>query len=114
MVNVGDRLPLPRGAGGKVLLAWLSNEERKKIPEADAVPVGELDKIRKQGYAISLGERDQGVSAISAPIFDASGRILCALAVAGPIVRLSPEVLADMAPDVVATARKISTALGHA
>lgn len=114
VVNVGDRLPLPRGAGGKVLLAWLSNEERKKIPEADAVPVGELDKIRKQGYAISLGERDQGVSAISAPIFDESGRILCALAVAGPIVRLSPEVLADMAPDVVATARKISTALGHA
>jgi DNA-binding IclR family transcriptional regulator len=114
VVNVGDRLPLPRGAGGKVLLAWLAEEERKKIPAADAVPASELEKIRKQGYSISLGERDQGVSAIAAPIFDVSGRILCALAVAGPIVRLSPEVLAAMAPNVVDTARKVSAALGHA
>lgn len=114
VVNVGDRLPLLRGASGKVLLAWLAEDERKKIPAADAVPAKELEKIRNQGYAISLGERDQGVSAISAPIFDVSGRLLCALAVAGPIVRLNPAVLAAMAPDVVDTARKVSAALGHA
>ena len=115
VVNVGDRLPLTRGAGGKVLLAWLPEEEIKTaIPPGEKVSASELSRIRKQGFALSIGERDQGVGAIAAPVFDANGRILCSLSLAAPVARLNREAFERMAPDIVNAADQISAALGHA
>lgn len=114
VVNIGDRLPLTRGAGGKVLLAWMPEKERTDILAADSsISASELETIRKQGYALSLGERDPGVSAVAAPVFDASGRLQCALALAGPFSRLSRSDLEKMTPDIVNAANQISAALGH-
>lgn len=114
VVNIGDRLPLTRGAGGKVLLAWLPELERKNILSTGAsVSASELALIRKQGFAISMGERDQGVGAVAAPIFDATGRLQCALALAGPFTRISRNDFEKMAPDIVSAANQISAALGH-
>ncbi|MBP2666198.1 MAG: IclR family transcriptional regulator [Firmicutes bacterium] len=114
VVNVGDRLPLDRGAGGKVLLAWLSAEERKTLGSiVEKVSVAELAQIRKRGYAISMGERDQGVGAIAAPVFDAEGRIQCSLSLSAPVVRLDREGFERMVPDIVEAALQISTGLGY-
>jgi len=114
VVNIGDRLPLTRGASGKVLLAWLPEGERKAIiPREGPISDAELETIRKQGFAISMGERDQGVGAIAAPVFDAAGRLQCALALAGPFARLSRNDFEKMAPDIVSAANQISAALGH-
>ena len=114
VVHIGDRLPLPRGAGGKVLLAWLPEIERQKLlSSTEPVSTAEFEYIRQQGYAISLGERDQGVGAIAAPIFDTSGRVQYSLAIAGPMVRLNASALKKMAPDVVNAAKQISAALSY-
>ena len=114
VVNIGERMPLTRGASGKVLLAWMPAADRKAILAADAsVSTAELDSIKKNGYAISMGERDQGVGAVAAPIFDAAGNLQCALALAGPFARLSREDFERMAPDIVNAANQISLALGH-
>ena len=48
----------------------------------------ELARIRDQGYAVSHGERLLGLSAISAPIKDASDEVHYCLTVAGPTVRM--------------------------
>lgn len=114
VVNIGDRLPLTRGASGKVLLAWLPEDRRKAIWSADPVILcEELDKIRYQGYSISVSEREEGVAAVSAPIFDASNQVVAALAIAGPTARLTYDKLESMVPSVVQKAQDISRALGY-
>lgn len=114
VVNIGDRLPLARGAGGKALLAWIPEEERKKIiPPEENLPSSELARIQKQGFAISMGERDQGVGAIAAPVFDAEGRLQCSLSLSAPIVRFNREAFERIAPDIVNAASQISAALGY-
>jgi IclR family transcriptional regulator, KDG regulon repressor len=114
VVSIGDRLPITRGAGGRVLLAWMPEDERKElIPSAETGLAAELAQIRQKGYAISMGERDQGVGAIAAPVFDAHGRIKCSLSLSAPVVRFSREEFEKVAPDIVTAALQISVGLGY-
>ena len=73
----GARLPLERGAAGRVLLAF--------GPES---PISSQE-VRYFGHAISLGERDPEIAAISVPVVDDDGKLLGALAVSGLITRFS-------------------------
>lgn len=75
-VLMGEELPLDRGAGGLVLLAY-SEKSRKKT----------LEDIRKQGYAISRGGRIPELSGIAAPVFDARGDLVGALTLTMPTHR---------------------------
>ena len=114
VINIGDRLSLTRGASGKVLLAWLPEEQRKVIWQTDpAVPYKEFDQIRLQGFATSISERDEGVASVSAPIFDGQEQMVAALAIAIPTVRLAEETIPRMIPSVMETAKEISIALGY-
>lgn len=114
VVNIGDRLSLTRGASGKILLASLPEDLKQTIWSADpAIPFDELAQIQKQGYAISTGEREEGVTAIAAPIFDANNKVIAALAIAGPTIRLTKAVRERMLPSVIQTAKDISHALGQ-
>ena len=108
-VPVGAVLQLARGSAGKVLLAWAEDRGRH------AALVGEpvLQEIRRQGWAESVAEREEGVASVSAPIFDEAGRILsAAVSVSGPIARLGHHPGERLAERVVAAAREIEKALG--
>lgn len=114
VINIGDRLSLTRGASGKVLLAWLPEEQRKVIWLTDPiVPFEEFDQIRKQGFATSMSERDEGVAAVSAPIFDSQEQMVAAVAIAIPTVRLTEETMQQMIPSVIQTSNELSKALGY-
>lgn len=114
VVNIGDRFSLTRGASGKVFLAWMPEEQRKAFWNADPlIPYEDFSQIRRQGFAISIGEREKGVAAIAAPIFSASSQVVAALSMAGPTVRLSQTLIDQMVPSVVQTANAISKALGY-
>ena len=47
----------------------------------------ELAAIRKQGYAISSGERNPGIGSISAPVFSHRGTLAASLSIALPDIR---------------------------
>lgn len=114
VVNIGDRLPLTRGAGGKALLAWLpENELAAALLPGETISASDLAKIKKQGFALSMGERDQGVGAIAAPVFDAEGRVVYALSLSAPIIRRNREAFEKIAPDIMNAANQISAALGY-
>lgn len=113
VINIGDRLSLTKGAGGKVLLAWMSEREQQQEIASSQITTAELEKIKQTGFAVSIGERDEGVAAIAAPIFDVSGQISAALSMSGPTVRFTQEVIEKMIPLVVKTAKDISSALGY-
>lgn len=74
-ITEGAKMPLDRGASGRVLLAWSGDDSKWAVA------------IRNQGHAVSLGERDPEVAAISVPLIAGSGRLVGALAVSGLITR---------------------------
>lgn len=80
-VDVGDRLPLEKGAAGLVLLAWGGETGER------------FDRIRSDGYALSLGDRDPDAAALSAPIFDAKEKLLGALTISGLRSRFTSEAI---------------------
>lgn len=97
----GSLAPIYAGSAGKVLLAELEDKEIQFILESIHLsPIGphtitdkgilldELEKVRKQGYATSVGERLAGAAAISVPIKN----YICpvSLSILGPENRLGP------------------------
>jgi len=49
----------------------------------------------KRGWAQSHGEREAGASGVAAPVANAAGRVLAALALGGPTPRFTPERVAE-------------------
>ncbi|MBU2055441.1 MAG: IclR family transcriptional regulator [Proteobacteria bacterium] len=124
---VGKILPLHCGAAGKVLLAYLPDKERKKIlnwkplekftPSTITDPVfleADLERIRGDGYAVSVGEREEGAYSVVAPVMDEKGKIVASLSISGPIFRLSEEQKAANIQAILKAAREITALLGGA
>lgn len=89
--TIGESLPLHAGAASKVLMAGLSEEERravlplnfalmtdKTIAERAAFEE-ELARVRAQGWAHDPGEFSPSVLAYAAPVLSRSGRTIAAL-----------------------------------
>jgi IclR family transcriptional regulator, KDG regulon repressor len=113
VINIGDRHPLTRGAAGRVLLAYLSAEKREALLRRDPFTTEEaLEELRHGGYTVSLGEREEGVSSIAAPVLDARREVVAALAISGPSVRFEGPGFADKIAKVKKHAEAISAALG--
>ena len=106
-VPVGAVLPLDRGSGGKVLIAWMEDRER-----FCRVNVAELEEIRHRGWAESVAEREAGVASVSAPVFGLRGELRAAVCASGPVSRLGERPGERLAEPVVAAAREIEEALG--
>ncbi len=103
-VPVGAVLPLDRGSGGTVLLAFDAGSG--SAGAGGALPP-ELEAVRRRGWAASVAEREEGVASVSAPVLDASGRVRAAVCVSGPIPRLGRQPGRHLAGPVVAAAREI-------
>ena len=73
--------------------------------------LAELAIVKRQGYAVSHGERLLGLSAISAPIKDANDEVHYCLSVGGPTVRMQANE-ADFVKQVVKGAAAISRQFG--
>ena len=80
----GARMPLDRGATGRVLLAWSGDGAEVLGAETQRTTVA-------QGWALSLGERDPEVAALAVPILDEAGGIAGALSVSGLVTRFDRE-----------------------
>ncbi len=73
----------------------------------------ELDKVRRQGYAINDEELAVGLRSVAAPLVDHRGKVVAAINISVPGSRISRQGLEEhLAPQVVNTARQISIALG--
>ena len=88
---------------GKAMLAFLPDDELEEhLRAAEWVALTpntivspdkfrkELDKVRRQGYAVDNEELAQSLYCIAAPIFDFNGYPSYALSVSGPVGRLKP------------------------
>lgn len=97
--SMGARRPIYCTGVGKVLLAADENKEKAKeiqlepftkntITDHDEL-LDELNKIKKDGFAIDNEEFEEGLMCFAAPVRDISGDVVCAISISGPEVRLS-------------------------
>jgi DNA-binding IclR family transcriptional regulator len=115
VVRVGDELPLWAGATAKVLLQDASPALLARIARSSPYGPGHvaqlqewIDQATADGYAVSHGERDEGLSAVAAPIVGRSGAVVAALSLSGPTLRFTEDRVAQFAVDVKAMARQVS------
>lgn len=115
VVHVGDELPMWAGASAKVLLRDADPGLLDRI--ACSSPYGPkhvrrlrewIDEAAVNGYAESHGEREDGLSAVAAPILGRSGRVIAALGLSGPTVRFTSDRLTSFAADVRQVAQQMS------
>jgi DNA-binding IclR family transcriptional regulator len=95
-VRAGDRLPLDRGAGARVLRAY------------EGARGALYERIREAGVAELEGDRVAGLLGVSAPVFGAGGALLGALTLTLPATRRK----AGLAARVRAAAQALSRELG--
>jgi len=114
----GSRHPLHAGASATVLLAFESDAvvdqvlkgplprfTERTLLAADALR-RRIAEIRLAGYAVSTGEVDAEATAVAAPVFN-NQRLLCALSVAGPSVRMGEFEIPKIARLVVTAANQL-------
>jgi DNA-binding IclR family transcriptional regulator len=116
----GRRVPLHCTSAGKCLLAFGSAELPAEMPARTPRTItapeqmhAHLAEVRASGYALDDEENDLGVRCISAPVFvGATGSAVGCIGIDGPSVRMTEDVLDDLARTVVAAAADLSAELG--
>ncbi|GAA0480634.1 IclR family transcriptional regulator [Paractinoplanes deccanensis] len=115
VVHVGDELPMWAGASAKVLLRNAPAPLLERI--AASSPYGEghvrrmrewIDEADQQGYAVSHGEREAGLSAVAVPILGRSGTVVAALTLSGPTVRFTEDRVAAFAEALLKAAAQMN------
>ena len=75
--------------------------------------IDELRAVQLRGYATDLEEFSPGLRCVAAPVREASGRVIAALSLSGPAMRLDEEALHGRVADaIVAATAQLSEALG--
>jgi DNA-binding IclR family transcriptional regulator len=99
-VREGDVLPLERGSGGRILLAFGGAK-------------GELyETVRREYCYASVGERDAETAGISVPVFGGGQILLGALTLAGPRSRIDETFIANARALLLRAAIRATSALG--
>ncbi|RCG32206.1 IclR family transcriptional regulator [Sphaerisporangium album] len=113
-VPVGTALPMTAGSAAQVLLAWEEPDRLHRGLRGAKFTAATLASVRRRSWAHSVGEREQGVASVSAPIRGAGGKVIAAVSVSGPIERLTRTPGRIHAAPVVAAAERITDAMRRA
>lgn len=124
--KVGTRIPAHACAVGKVLLSQLTQDRLDQLIKDKGLPKRtdktitdparlkeHLFSVRNQGYAVDDEENERGIRCVAAPVRDEEGRVIAAISVSGPTIRLTKKTIQDtFRHEAMATALKISQQLG--
>jgi DNA-binding IclR family transcriptional regulator len=122
-VQLGHPYPLHAGGSSKAFLAHLSEEfiddylsrplealGPLTITDPDVIR-NDLARVRADGFASSLGERQEGAGSVAAPVFGHENDPVAVISVCGPVERFRAEI-DDIAPILLESTRKLSRRLG--
>jgi IclR family transcriptional regulator, KDG regulon repressor len=124
--RIGAAVPLYCTAVGKVMLAYMPDEERERVlPQLGLrrfTPntvgnlqelAAELYRVRKNGYACDLEEHELHIRCIAAPIWDHAGEVSASVSITAPMVRMAVTRLRQLAPLIQTAGLQISRELGY-
>lgn len=123
-VETGRQFPLHAGSSGRVILAFLPEEDRETVLKHElstlANPTAidpiafrhQLAQVRTEGVAVSYGERQDGAGSVASAVFGVDGNVVGSISICGPIHRFT-EPSVDMFKSLARrAARELSMALG--
>jgi DNA-binding IclR family transcriptional regulator len=124
--KVGKRAPMHCTSVGKAILAHLPSSIVSDILERKGMPVHtdktitdkeefmkELGQVRQKGFALDLEENEYGITCVAVPIFDHLGKVIAAVSISGPTMRMTADRLDALKSKMVKTGQGISARLGH-
>jgi DNA-binding IclR family transcriptional regulator len=125
ILKTGMGVCLHASAPGKAFLANIEDWERDEILSKieltrytdltiTNIPdfLLELERVKKCGYGVDMGEELSGVRCIGAPVFNLAGKIAASIWISGPAERLSDNFIEEYGQEVVACANEISEKMG--
>jgi DNA-binding IclR family transcriptional regulator len=124
--RVGLSMPMHCSGMGKAVLASWPPEQVNKLVAEVGLPARtertitdperlheELVKVRQRGYALDLGENENGTVCVSAPIRDHLGHVTYGLSISSIALEHPGASIEQFAPQAIAAADAISRALGY-
>ncbi len=122
---IGRGYPAHATSLGKLLLAHLTADARdlvlaerglarctpNTITGRDRLNT-ELDLIRSQGFAVDDEEYEEGLRCIGAPIVGHTGHVVAAIGIGGPVTRVTPQRVGELAELVMSAAASLSRRMG--
>jgi len=125
-VQVGARLPAHATVLGRILLADQSAAALRQLYPQEPLPAHtgqtpttleqlrtQIDSIRSQGYAISQGGYESGISTIAAPVFNDQRLVVAAVSITVPGQRVEPALAKTLVAGVQAAAAQLTERLSH-
>jgi IclR family transcriptional regulator, acetate operon repressor len=127
LTQVGGRVPMVTSGVGKAVLATYSDEDVGAVIRHHGMPrlteksivrpsdlFKELEKIRKQGYALDDEEACMGLRCVAAVVYNDCAEPLAAISVSGMTSRLTDQRLPEIGQVVRDVAAELTAALGGA
>ncbi|GAB3692825.1 IclR family transcriptional regulator [Corynebacterium nasicanis] len=118
VTEIGVRLPAPRTASGRSMLAFLPEvEARAAFAAAPSQGVtlrefqGHLAEIRSRGWAEEIEEVSRGQQTVAVPVIDHLDRPAASLAVTFPVRRLEPPQITELLERLLAASAKLSASV---
>ncbi|USG67373.1 IclR family transcriptional regulator [Brevibacillus ruminantium] len=124
--RIGRRIPVHSSGVGKSLVAWKSEKELRQILNGyQYVPqtpktitneqdfLSELERVRRQGYAIDNQENEAGVRCIAAPIRNHSGQVVAAVSISTLVSRVDDQELERFVQLLKTAADEMSGQMGY-
>jgi len=124
-VRIGKEMEFHCAAAGKVILAYLPDEQVERIlQEHPLAPYtsrtitdgdelkAHLKEVRQRGYALCDGEIEVGVRALAAPIRQQNGLVTGSVTIIAPAERVDEEARRTLLPCLFDATWRISTDLG--
>ncbi len=120
--RIGHRHPAHSTSLGKAMMAFLPDADAlalrsdllqrtiNTLTDADKLR-RQVDDVRRRGYAIEVGENEDGLMCIGVPILDRTGYAVAAMSLSAPERRMKPELTMVAADALKGAAKRISTHL---
>jgi IclR family transcriptional regulator, KDG regulon repressor len=121
--HIAGRAPAHCSAAGKAQLAWADSVMLSALPSklerftarthtTRAALFGDLEAVRRSGYAINRGEWHIDAFGVASPIWDARASVVASIGVNALAARLTLTELRALGPVVLAHAKRITEELG--
>ncbi len=123
---IGSTDPLHCTALGKALLSGLSDQElrtylkserlipyTKKTITDPKVLEKEIQHVRREGYSTDLEELSEGIHCIGAPIRDVSGKVIAAISISAPAIRLTRQKMRELKGPLLEASLGVSKKMGY-
>jgi len=125
--RVGVQFPVHCTAPGKIHLAFMDeNDFEQAVNKLElkahtsntitdkAMFRNHISKVSKNGFSVDWGEFENGICAVSAPVYDYTRKVIGAISISVPCIRISRQrINSELAPLVIKASNNLSIKLGY-